>query len=149
MWSWIGGIATSFSIAAIGVRRYAPVTLRRHWFWTFCSGSSKLFAGVPPSSCTPHTWAPYSIAGRTVAVYRRREWRIDGPHVDVVILDIASKAAEPLVAAFLICFFHWSLGSTQIPRIRILVFWGAVLQPAIRTVDARSAVAWRRRLVSA
>ena len=82
-----------------------------------------------------------------VAVYRRRERRINGPHVDVVILNIASKAAEPLLAAFLICSFPWSLGSTQIPRIRILVFWGAVLQPAIRRVDARSAVAWRRRLV--
>src|SRR6266568_6349685 len=99
-------MAASFSIAAIGVCWYAPVTLRRHRFWTFYSGSSKLFAGVPPLPRTPHTWAPYSIAGRTVAVYRRRERRIDGPHVDMVILDIASKAAEPLFAAFLICSFH-------------------------------------------
>jgi hypothetical protein len=82
IWSWIGGMAASFSIAALGVCRYAPVILRRHWFWTFCSGSSKLFASVPPSSRIPHTWAPYSIAGRTVAVYRRRKWRIDGPHVE-------------------------------------------------------------------
>ena len=99
-------MAVSFSIAAIGVHQYAPVTLQRHWFWTFYSGLSKLFAGVPPSSRTPHTWAPYNITGRTVAVYRRRERRIDGPYIDVVILDIALKAAEPLVAAFLICSFY-------------------------------------------
>jgi len=72
----------------------------------FYSGSSKLFTGVLPLSCTPHTWAPYSIAGWMVAVYRRRERCIDGPYVDVVIFDIALKAAEPLVAAFLICSFH-------------------------------------------
>jgi len=82
-----------------------------------------------------------------VAVYRRRERRINGPHIDIVILNIASKAAKPLLAAFLIYSFHWSLGSTQIPKIRILVFWGAISQPAIRTVDERSTVAWRRRLV--
>jgi len=105
-------MAASFSIAAIGVRRYTPVTLRRHLFWTFCSGLSRLFAGVPPLSYTPHTWALYSIASRTVAVYRRRERRIDGPYVDIVILNIALKAAKPLLTAFLIYSFYWSLGST-------------------------------------
>jgi len=99
-------MAASFSIAAIGVRWYTPMTLRRHLFWTFYSGLSRLFAGVPPSSRTPHTWAPYSIASRTVAVYRRRERRINGPHVDIVILNIALKAAEPLLTAFLIYSFY-------------------------------------------
>src|SRR5438876_885416 len=39
---------------------------------------------------------------------------MDGPHVDAVILERASKAACPLVVAFWICSFHWSLGSTRL-----------------------------------
>ena len=99
-------MAVSFSIAAINVYWYAPVTLQRHWFWTFCSGLSRLFTGVPPSSCIPHTWAPYSIADQMVAMYRRHKWCINGSYVNIVILDIVLKAAEPLVAAFLICSFY-------------------------------------------
>jgi len=82
-----------------------------------------------------------------VAVYRKCKWHINGPHVNIVIFDIILKAAEPLVAVFLICSFYWSLGSTQISRIYILVFWGTVLQLVIRTVDAKSAVAWHHCLV--
>ena len=76
-----------------------------------------------------------------MAVHRRHKRRINRPHVDIVILNIALKATKPFAAAFLIYSFHWSLGSTQIPRIRMLVFSGAVSQPAMRTADAGSAVA--------
>ena len=41
-----------------------------------------------------------------MAVYKRRERRIDGPYVDIVIFNIALKAAEPLTATFLIYSFH-------------------------------------------
>ena len=40
-----------------------------------------------------------------VAIYKRREQRIDGPYIDIVIFDIALKATEPLAATFLIYFF--------------------------------------------
>ena len=96
----------SFLIAALGVRWYAPVILRRYWFWIFCNGLSRLFAGALLLSRTPHTWVLYSIASWTVAVYKRRERRIDGPYVDIVIFNITLKAAEPLTAAFLIYFFY-------------------------------------------
>ena len=41
-----------------------------------------------------------------VAVYKRRKRRINGPYVDIVIFDIALKAAKPLIATFLIYSFH-------------------------------------------
>ena len=43
-------------------------------------------------------------------MYRRRERRIDGPYMDMVIFDIALKAAEPLVATFFNLFFPLKLG---------------------------------------
>jgi hypothetical protein len=41
-----------------------------------------------------------------MAVYKRRERRINGPHVDIVIFDITLKAAKPLAATFLIYSFY-------------------------------------------
>jgi len=38
-------------------------------------------------------------------MYKSREWYINGPHIDIVILNITLKATEPLFAAFLIYFF--------------------------------------------
>ena len=99
-------MAASFSIIAISVRRYAPVILWRYWFWTSCSGLSKLLAGVPLLFYTPYTWAPYNITGWTVAVYKRRERRINGPYINIVIRNITLKAIKPLATAFLIYSFY-------------------------------------------
>ena len=41
-----------------------------------------------------------------VAIYKRRDWRINGPYIDVVILNIALKATKPLLIAFLTYFFY-------------------------------------------
>ena len=41
----------------------------------------------------PHSCAPYSIMGRTTAVYSSQELRADGLHVDVTNLVKASEAA--------------------------------------------------------
>src|SRR5947207_3252455 len=72
---------------------------------------------------------------------------MDGPHVDAVILERASKAACPLVVAFWICSFHWSLGSTQTPSTLIDDSWTVAGWPLIRTVLARSPGGCRRRRV--
>jgi len=37
-------------------------------------------------------------------MYKRRKRHINGPHIDIVIFNITLKAAEPLLAAFLIFF---------------------------------------------
>ena len=110
--SWIRGIAASFSIIAISIYQYAPITLQRHLFQTFYSGLSRLFTSVPLLSYTPYTQALYSITSQTVAVYRRREQRINRPYIDMVILNITLKATKPLLTAFLIYSFYQSLGST-------------------------------------
>ena len=41
-----------------------------------------------------------------VAIYKKRERRINGPHMDKVILNIILKATKPLTAAFLIYSFY-------------------------------------------
>ena len=147
MYRGAGGMAHSFSRAAIGVRLYAPAIFRRHWFWTCWIGFSRLFVCRSPLRRTPYVEAPYIIVGRTTAVYRRRERFTVGPHVDAMILDAASNAALPFCAAFWMCCVQRSFGSTHTPRTRMLVFWRVASCPAICTVDDRSALSWCLRLV--
>ena len=108
-------MAASFLITAISVCWYAPMTLQRYQFQTFYNSLSKLFISILLLSYTPHTWVPYNIAGRTVAIYRRRKWRINGPYIDIVILNIALKATKPFTAAFLIFFFIKAQGLLKSP----------------------------------
>jgi hypothetical protein len=114
----MGGIAALYSRAARGVLLYPPVILRRHLFWITSRGRSVVLAiSSPPLDHTPHTGALYSIVGLTVVLYSRCERLIDGPYVDAMIQERAVKAASPFLVAHLTCSFHWSLGSTQTPRI--------------------------------
>src|SRR2546421_11702141 len=89
----------------------------KHLFWTALRGCNRLLAtGVPGPP--HHESAAYIIAGRTTAVYSSLALFIDGPQVDVTMGDRASNAARPLFAAFRICSFQLSFGSTQTPSIR-------------------------------
>jgi len=116
------------------------VILRRHWFCSFSSGAKELFAIGLPFSPRPQIWAPYSIVGLTTAVYSSRVRLNEGPQVEAAIRDAAANAAAPLVVAFVICAFQFSLASTQTPR-TLSVASGFASQPWILTVDARSSFA--------
>ena len=41
-----------------------------------------------------------------MAVYKRRERRINGLYMDIIIFNIALKATKPLATAFLIYSFY-------------------------------------------
>ena len=100
------------------------------------NGARDFFAIGLPFCPTPQIWAPYSIVGLTTAVYSNRVRLNEGLQVDAVIHDAAANAAAPLVVAFLICSFQFSLESTQTPR-TLRVAFGSASQPWILTVDAR------------
>ena len=51
-----------------------------------------IFYVQEPSSCIPHTYELYIIAGQTTALYRRRDRRAEGPHVDAINCERALYA---------------------------------------------------------
>ena len=77
------------------------------------SNSARDFFAIGLPFCpTPQIWALYSIVGLTTAVYSSRVRLKEGPQVDAAIRDAAANAAAPLVVAFVICAFQFSLAST-------------------------------------
>ena len=92
------------------------------------NGARDFFAIGLPFCLTPQIWVLYSIVGLTTAVYSNRVRLKEGPQVDATIHNAAANAAAPLVVAFLICLFQFSLESTQTPR-TLRVAFGSASQP--------------------
>ena len=91
--------------AALGIRLYALVTLRRHSFYIF-RRSAIVAAAISFSSFRIlYSYDLYRRVGLTTAVYSIRECRADGPYIEVTSLKRASKAASPLRVACAIYSF--------------------------------------------
>ena len=58
-----------------------------------------MFAVGSPSSRTPYIYTSYNIVSRTTIEYSKRDLLIEGPYINAVTLESASKAIAPLRAA--------------------------------------------------
>ena len=128
--------AASRSITAHSILLQAPIILYRHQFYSFSSGARELFAISLLFSPRPQIQAPYSIISLTTAIYSSRIRLNKGPQVKAAIYNTAVNAAAPLVVAFIIYLFQFSLVSTQTPR-TLRVAFSFTLQPQILTINTK------------
>ena len=126
----------SRSIAACSIRLQAPVILYRHQFYSFSSSARELFAIGLLFSSRPQIQALYSIISLTTTVYSSCVRLNKGPQVKATIRNTAASAVIPLVVAFIIYAFQFSLALTQTPR-TLSIASGFASQPQILTIDAR------------
>ena len=136
MYISIGGTAASRFSIACGVLLQTPVILHRYQFYSFSRGARELFTSSLPFNPMPQIQVLYSIVGLITAIYSSYMCLNDGPQVNTVIYNTATKATAPLQVTCVIYTFQFSLVFIQTPK-TLKVAFSLTLYPQILTIDIR------------
>ena len=107
----------------VGNLLYPPVTRRRQLFWSRFSGIRFIFRVPEPPSYISHSCEPYTIASQITALYRRRDRRTEGPHMDTIGRKRVLYATLFFSIARNIYFFHIIFGLYLYLLCRIGLTW--------------------------
>ena len=123
-----GGTTALHFIIAYGVYLQAPIILYRYQFYSLSSSVRDFFIISLSFYPIPQIWALYSIISLTTAVYSNCIYLKEGPQVNAVIYNAAINITIPLVVAFLIYLFQFSLKLIQTLK-TLKVAFSSILYP--------------------